>query len=82
MLEYIEVFRKLHQADRKNAIDYKDCSEEERSVKSEELKEIAKEKASSQEKMNKCMKNYEGMTENYRALKDYIGEINDFMIIK
>ena len=59
-----------------------DTSEEEKSLKSEEFKEILKEKASSLEKLNKCLKNYETMNENFKSIKDYIGEINDFMIIK
>ena len=41
-----------------------------------------KEKASSHEKMNKCVKNNENMVDNFYSIKKYIGEINDFMIIK
>lgn len=59
-----------------------ETSEEERNFKSEELKEILKEKASSLEKLNKCLKNYDSMNENFKSIKDYIGEINDFMIVK
>ena len=44
--------------------------------------DIVKEKENSKDKLKKCLKNIEISNNNYKKIKDFITEINDFMIVK
>jgi len=46
------------------------------------ISDIIKEKESSKDKLKKCFKNNEIINQSYVKIKEYVSELNDFMIVK